>query len=205
MRLWHGVYRLQTEEEMKATCRRGLCAVLGIVLGLSPLGNLLASAQTNPNEQSSGTSVGNLRPPSPQEPVHSIAEDMQPINTLLLNHDKISFRVTLLTNGVRTVTTSTDAALVPVIRLHSREMHARMEQGNVIRETDPIFRELFRHHSEITFRSTLVPGGIQETETSRNPQVVLLLHAHSRVVASFVRGGMAGARNITPLPPGYRP
>lgn len=135
---------------------------------------------------------------------HSIREDMGPIDRLLRDHDKISYRVTFIPGGVRTVTTSKDKDLERIIQLHAREMKARMEQGNVIRPNDPIFQELFRRHQDITIHLRDVAGGVVESETSRDPQVVLLIRAHTQTVAGFVREGMPRARRMTPLPPGYR-
>lgn len=140
---------------------------------------------------------------SAQSVPHSIREDMGPINTLLFQHDRLTFRIMNVRNGVRTVNTSKDKALVPTIQLHAEEMKLRMEQGNVIRPNDPLFREVFKRRNEIKITLRNIPTGVVETETSRNPQVVLLIRAHARAVALFVRDGMLGAHSNTPLPPGY--
>jgi hypothetical protein len=49
-----------------------------------------------------------------------------------------------------------------------------------------------------------VQGGAQMTETSGDPQAVLLIRRHARrVVSEFVAGGMRRVMRSTPLPEGY--
>src|SRR5579883_2671891 len=134
---------------------------------------------------------------------HSIATDMQPIMALLNNRDKITYTVILLRHGARTITTSKDPAVASLIRTHAWEMAARMEQGANIRPADPLFQELFRHHSEIKIRLRNIPGGVLEDETSANPQVALLIKAHTQAVREFLRYGIVRAKRPTALPEGY--
>jgi hypothetical protein len=136
--------------------------------------------------------------------VHTVATDMVPIMTLLLNHEKIRFTLADIPGGTRTITTSKDPGLIKTIRLHAREMKARVQQGTNIRPHDPIFVELFRHHTEIKDVITDIPGGVSEDETSPNPQVILLIRAHAKTVAGFVRQGLPATHQNTPLPKGYQ-
>ena len=138
-------------------------------------------------------------------PPHSIAVDMQPIMQLLSNREKVNYVVTFIPGGVRTITTSKDPKVADTIRTHSWEMKARMDRGDNIRPTDPLFQEIFRRHAEITVRLRNIAGGVEEDETSQNPQVVLLIRAHTQVVEEFIREGLARARRPSPLPTGYRP
>ncbi len=50
---------------------------------------------------------------------------------------------------------------------------------------------------------TDIPGGVSEEETSHNSQVVLLIRAHAKTVAGFVRQGLEATHQNTPLPKGY--
>lgn len=140
-----------------------------------------------------------------QTDVHTVSADMVPIMALLLNHEKIHFTIEDVPGGERTTTTSQDPEIAKVIRVHAREMKARVKQGNVIRPNDPLFAEIFRRHKEIRDVITDVPGGVSEVETSRSAQVVLLIRAHAQAVAGFVRQGLAATRANTPLPKGYHP
>jgi hypothetical protein len=129
---------------------------------------------------------------------------MVTIMALLNNHRKIRFTIEWIPGGARTVTTSTDPQTVHAIRRHAREMKARLELGNNIRQTDPLFIEIFKHHREIKSSIRDIPGGVSEDETSANPQVVLLIRAHAKTVARFVRDGLEATRDNTPLPKAYQ-
>lgn len=123
---------------------------------------------------------------------------------LLTDHDKIRREVEDLDHGVRTVTTSEDPEVAALIRLHVRQMKARLDAGMGVRNWDPVFAELHRHYDKIVFEIEDVPGGVRVVETSEDAQVVLLIkqHAH-RGVSEFVERGFDRAHEPSPLPEGY--
>ena len=138
-----------------------------------------------------------------QTEVHSVSTDMVTIMTLLRNHAAIRFVIRDIPGGERTLTTSKDPEVVKAIRLHAREMRARVKQGSNIRPNDPIFVEIFRRHKQIRDVITDIPGGVSEDETSPDPQMILLIRAHAQIVAKFARQGLAATHQNTPLPKGY--
>jgi hypothetical protein len=84
-------------------------------------------------------------------------------------------------------------------------MKERVEDGNPIRQMDPLFREIFEHNGQIELRVEELPGGVRVLETSNDPQVTLLIREHAhRAVSEFIRDGMARAMGPTPLPSGYQ-
>jgi hypothetical protein len=132
--------------------------------------------------------------------------DMRGIHDLLVQHEKIQRAVEDIPGGVRAVTTSADPEVANQIRAHVWQMKRRIEQGRPIRMMDPLFREIFRRHEQIKLEVVEVQGGAQVTETSDDPQVVLLIRQHARrAVSEFVAGGMRRAMRPTPLPEGYDP
>lgn len=132
--------------------------------------------------------------------------DMHVIHDLLINHEKIDRKVEDIPGGVRTLTTSRDAQVARAIRAHVHQMKGRVEDGRPIRHMDPLFREIFEHHDKIEMQVEDVPGGVQVTETSKDPQVAALIRQHARkAVSEFVTGGMRRAMRPTPLPEGYQP
>jgi hypothetical protein len=132
--------------------------------------------------------------------------DMRVIHDLLVKHEKIQRAVEDIPGGIRAVTTSVDPEVASRIRAHVWQMKGRIEQGRPIRMMDPLFREIFRHHERIKLEVVEVPGGAQVTETSGDPQVMLLIQQHARrAVSEFVAGGMQRAMRPTPLPDGYDP
>lgn len=133
-------------------------------------------------------------------------KDMMPIHNLLMNHDAITRTVQDIPGGVRTVTTSKDPEIAKTIRTHVWAMKARLAKNEPIRQMDPLFRQIFLHHSEIAIQIQDIPGGVRTIETSKNPQATLLIRQHARAaVSEFVKYGMPRAMQPTPLPKGYRP
>jgi hypothetical protein len=134
----------------------------------------------------------------------AMMEDMRVIHELLTNHDQISREVDDITAGIRARTTSSDDGIAELIQTHVGQMKARVEEGEAIRQMDPLFREIFSHHEEIAMDVERVQGGVLVVETSPNPQVELLIRQHAhRAVSEFVAEGMARAMEPTPLPAGY--
>jgi hypothetical protein len=132
-------------------------------------------------------------------------EDMRVIHQLLQRHDRIRRDVENVASGIRAQTTSPDREVAELIRVHVRRMKARVEDGDAIRLMDPVFREIFKHHTEVVMDVEQIPGGVVVVETSTDPQVELLIRQHAhRAVSEFVAFGMARAMRPTPLPRGYR-
>lgn len=85
-------------------------------------------------------------------------------------------------------------------------MKARIENGQPLRQMDPLFREIFANHQHIHMSIEDVPGGAHVTETADDPRVVALVRQHARrAVSEFVAQGMPRAMQPTPLPQGYEP
>ncbi|GEM_PF-6834520 len=137
-------------------------------------------------------------------PDTDLKRDMGPIQELLTQHDKIQRNVEEIPNGVRTVTTSNDPEITKLIRTHVGEMKKRIEGDHPIRTLDPLYREIFRHHDKIKLEIEDIPGGVRVTETSSDPQIVLLIRQRAkRAESEFVSGGMKRASNPTPIPEAY--
>ena len=135
-----------------------------------------------------------------------IMKDMMPIRTLLMSHDQINRVVLDIPGGVRTVTTSKDSEVAKTIRTHVWQMKDRLTKNEPIRQMDPLFRQLFLRAREINLQIQDIPGGVAATETSKNPQVTLLIRQHAhRAVSEFVKYGMPRVMQPTPLPKGYHP
>ena len=145
-----------------------------------------------------------LAPPAESGP--EMTRDMRVIHGLLAEHRKIERAVEDIPGGVRTTTTSADPQVAGMIRQHVRQMKERVDEAKPIRVGDPLFREIFKHSDAIEMQVEPVPGGVRVTETSDDPQVVLLIRQHARrAVSEFVEQGPSRARELTPLPEGYTP
>jgi hypothetical protein len=135
----------------------------------------------------------------------AIMADMRVIMGLLTDHDRIRRTVRDVDGGIQSETTSSDPRLAGLIRTHVAAMRTRVESDRPIRHGDPLFREIFKHHSAVAISSADLPEGLHVTETSTDPQVQLLIRQHARrAVSEFVASGMTRAMQPTPLPDGYR-
>lgn len=135
----------------------------------------------------------------------SMMNDMKEIHALLVNHDKIERKVEERKDGIESWTESDDPAIASAIKNHVKSMKKRMEDGNPIRQMDPLFRELFEHSEKIKIKIEETENGVHVIETSNDPEVVLLIKQHAnKAVSEFVEYGMERAMKLSPLPDGYQ-
>lgn len=127
------------------------------------------------------------------EPGMSV-EEHGPIFDLLSGHDTIIRVVKEIPGGVRTTTTTKKPELVGTLRTHVRQMARRLESGRPVRIWDPVFRQIFAHADEIVLTFKEIDGGIEVTETSKNPAVVPIIRAHAAKLNTFVAKGHEAAR-----------
>lgn len=129
---------------------------------------------------------------------------MTVFHQLLADHARIKRDVQDVPGGVVTVTTSDVPVVAALIRTHVAQMKERVERGQPVRRWDPLFAELFRRADRIVMKVEDVTGGVRVTETSDDPQVVLLIRQHARRgVSEFVARGFDRMHEPTPLPNGY--
>ncbi len=130
---------------------------------------------------------------------------METVRALMHEHRGLIYRRTEeFDNGVITETRSPSSPeAAAAIRRHVREMQELLESGGRVRQWDPLFRELFDRAGEISMQIEELEDGMRVTETSDDPEVVLLIQAHARKVTEFVERGPAAAHEETPLPAGY--
>jgi hypothetical protein len=127
--------------------------------------------------------------------------DMPLIHTLLANGDRVTRTVTVRPDGVETLTESDDPDIATAIQTHVESMYKRLTDGRPIHQRDPLFREIFKHASEIDVSHELTPRGVRVVETSRNPYVVQLIQRHAEVLNLFIKNGHAEAmKNHAPPP-----
>jgi hypothetical protein len=122
---------------------------------------------------------------------------------LLENHESIERTFEDIPGGIRSITTSSDPELVPVLRRHVGQMIDLLENGGWIRVWDPLFAEIFEHADKIETSVEEIEGGIAVTETSDDENVALLIQAHAAKVTEFAKRGSEAYDEPTPLPAGY--
>ena len=134
----------------------------------------------------------------------ALMQDMRVIGDLLTDHDEIQRSVTDVPGGIRSLTTSANDHVAEWIQTHVWAMKQRIHDGDAIHQMDPLFREIFKHHTAISMEIQNTGHGVQVTETSHEAQVTLLIRQHARrAISEFVAEGMPRAMQPTPLPRGY--
>lgn len=202
------------EEKMKIGCDGPRLRRAGLGAGLAVA--LLACSPEPASDRGMGGMIGSDTPMMRDMAEGMMSQDrmmgrgtmadMRSIRGLLTNHQKVKRRVEDIPGGVRTVTTSDDPKIAELIRTHVRQMKARYQRDQAIRGMDPVFRELFENRDKAKLTYEDIPGGIQVTHTSGDPQVVLLIRQHARhFVSEAAEQGMSRAMRPTPLPEGYKP
>lgn len=131
--------------------------------------------------------------------------DQAVFHELLRRHGDIRREVVELPNGIRAETWSEEPEIAGLIKGHVREMHRRLGEGFGLRFWDPPFPEIFAQADRVRLVIQETPRGVVIEETSDDPNVVKLIHAHGAVVTGFVEAGGAAASQPTPLPEDYLP
>ena len=108
------------------------------------------------------------------------------------NFDTISREVTNLPNGIRTVTRSSDEAVMAVLVSHIIGMIDRVERGDdpQIFIQSPTLDILFLNGAEMQSQIDVTDEGIVVVRTSTDPEVVAALHIHAAEVSDMVDHGM---------------
>jgi uncharacterized protein len=131
----------------------------------------------------------------------SHAADMELFHFLLDHRGEIARKVTVLPNGVETLTESSNPKIVEKLQAHVQSMYKRVEEKRPIHARDPLFAEIFRNADKIKMKLEKTKGGVKVVETSEDPYVAKLVQAHAEVVSLFLKNGHAEAMKNHALPP----
>ena len=134
-------------------------------------------------------------------PSHSMAYDRDVFHALLSAHADIHREVEVLPDGVATLTESDDPAVTARIIEHVEAMAGRLADGRRLRQWDPLFVALFDRREGIELSIERTDRGVRVRETSTDPQVVALIHAHAQAVDGFVDSGFGSVHEAHAVPP----
>ncbi|KWT94143.1 hypothetical protein APY03_2739 [Variovorax sp. WDL1] len=119
------------------------------------------------------------------------ATDMDVVLGLLADNTRIRRSVTMLSDGIRTVTESDDPRVAQAIKAHVASMSQRLRDGrefNIFSDTLPV---LFENRDKINSRIETTDKGSIVTRTSNDTKVVAALQGHAAEVTELVQDGMA--------------
>lgn len=126
--------------------------------------------------------------------------DKDTFHFLLENRVAIRRKVTMLKDGIVSVTESDKPAVAARIQEHVEAMHRRIKEGRGIHLRDPLFVEVFRNRNKIEMKLEKTAKGMKVRETSKDPYVARLIQAHAEVVSGFLANGYAEMMKNHPLP-----
>ncbi len=116
--------------------------------------------------------------------------DMEVVHELLTAHEAIDRTVTLLPDGVRTLTESDDPLVASYIREHVLSMNERLSNGEIFNMNSPTIPIIFENADRIRTEIEETPNGVAFTQTTDDPELVPVLQAHAEEVSEFVLDGM---------------
>jgi acylphosphatase len=131
---------------------------------------------------------------------HMGGQDMQAIHGLFDEHSGIRRSVKKLENGVEALTESDDPKVATLLQQHVHSMKARLEQNRRIRQWDPLYAALFMNYKNVKLIIANTEKGVRIVQTSDDPKVVKLIHAHAEAVDGFVKNGYRDMHKEHPVP-----
>ena len=121
-------------------------------------------------------------------------ENRGPMRTgmeLFERHAQVHRKVTFLPDGIHAVTISAVPETVSLLQAHVSQMYARLAEDRPF--PYPMSRSvpvMFVHPTLYQRKLTLLKDGVAVTETSNDPEMVRVIHAHAREINRFVKFGM---------------
>lgn len=120
------------------------------------------------------------------------AAESEELAIMFRNFEKISRTVTVLPNGISTITFSKDEELMGVIQSHAVGMVNRLSEG---RDPKVIIQSktldiLFERREKIVTKIETTPKGVVVIQTSDDPEVVAALQTHAAEVTGMANRGM---------------
>ena len=122
----------------------------------------------------------------------SMMSQMAEIHDLFMSHDRMTRTVTNLTDGVRTLTESSDPRVAQLLKDHVASSRLRVEAGSdpgLPIESDAL-RFIYANYSKIRTTVETTATGVIVVQTSDDPATVTALQQHASEVTTFVDQGM---------------
>jgi len=120
----------------------------------------------------------------------AFAADMSIVHELLQDHDAITRTVTLLPDGIRTVTESDNPRLAAYIVQHVASMEQRLRDSSVFNVASRTLPTIFQNKDRIRTGIEPTGKGVVLTQTSDDAATVAALQAHAQEVSELAREGM---------------
>jgi hypothetical protein len=129
---------------------------------------------------------------------NATAEESAELALLFRNFDTITREVENLPNGIRTVTRSSDRAVMDALVSHSVGMIDRVGQMDdpQILIQSPTLDIFFLHGNEILSDVSVEDEGLVVVQTSNNPEIIEALQTHAAEVTAMTERGMQAVHEM---------
>lgn len=126
------------------------------------------------------------------------AEESAELAVMFRNFPTLSREVTNLPDGIRTVTRSSDPAVMEALVSHATGMIARVEAGDdpKIFIQSPTLDIFFARGASIRSEIAVTDEGLVVVQTSEDPEVVESLHLHAAEVSAMAERGMQAVHEM---------
>ena len=166
---------------------------LGIAFKETIQTNMYAYMHSSMHDSHSANGMSHDMKKSPGlQGVNASQAESEELAIMFENVDTISREVTNLPNGIRTVTRSSDEAVMAVLVSHIIGMIDRVERGDdpQIFIQSPTLDVLFLNGAEMQSQIDVTDKGIVVVRTSTDPDVVAALHIHAAEISDMADRGM---------------
>ncbi|WP_215864554.1 hypothetical protein [Acidithiobacillus concretivorus] len=106
-------------------------------------------------------------------------------------HAEVHRKVTFLPNGIHAVTISAVPHTVALLQAHVTQMYQRLAEDQPFpypaSQSVPV---MFAHPTLYQRKLDYLKDGVAVTETSSDPEMIQVIHAHAREITRFVKEGM---------------
>lgn len=175
-------------------------AVLGLMLGAVAFATPMAAQNMHGHAQGHGH--GGMMHDGATMPglrgENATPEESAELAILFRNFDTITREVENLPNGIRTITRSSDQAVMDALVSHTVGMIDRVAQKNdpKIFIQSPTLEAFFLHGDEILSNVEMSDDGVIVVQTSENPALVEALQVHAAEVTAMADRGMAAVHEM---------
>ena len=180
---------------MSCSLRPSLLAAATVALLSAPAG-----AQMHQHGQGQGMGMGMMHGHTQHDEVtmpglqglNATPEESAELAVMFRNFQTLSRTVEDLPNGIRTVTRSSDPAVMEALVSHVYGMIGRAEAGDdpQIFIQSPTLDIFFANPGAMVSQIELTDEGIVVTQTSDDPAIVAALHTHAGEVSDMAARGM---------------
>ena len=175
-----------------------VAASLGLVAGGGLAGNHMHVGDTHSMERHHGMGGHDMANMPGLRGLNASSDESAEIAVLFRNFDTLEREVTLLPDGIRTVTRSSDPAVMEALVSHVTGMIdrvARKDDPQILIQS-PTLDLFFERGDRMEAEIDITDEGVVLTRTSDDADLVAAMHVHAAEVTAMATRGMAAVHEM---------